>query len=107
MLRDPLASHVPAAASPHASHNLHLPPSPHASPLPPPCHGVQARLRRQPAARKPHCGAQVPPWRQPTAPEPCRDATPPWRASPTTPPTRRDPTLHPIAATAHFLCSIS
>src|SRR6266702_1852285 len=42
-------------------------------------HGVQARLRRQPAPQKPRhappqCGAQVPP-RHPVAHEPRRDAT--------------------------------
>ena|SRR6266702_827358 len=76
MLQDPLALQVPATITlPHISHNLHLPPSLHASPLPPPCHSVQSQLQCQPAAQKPCHGMQVPPWRQPTTHEPHCDAT--------------------------------
>src|SRR6266702_3733998 len=74
----PQASQVPTAvASPHASHDLCLPPSPRASPLAPPCHGAQ------------------------DSPRHCFDAVPTRRASPTSTPTRpakTSPRRHPNAA---------
>ena len=96
-------------------------------------HGVQARLRRQPAPRKPRHGATPmrraspatackphhnpnPPRENlatstqracPATPTRCARAPPrrhpPQRHAKTPPPTRRDPALRPITATAHFL----
>src|SRR6266702_2495778 len=68
----PQASQVPTAvASPPASRDLRLPPSPCASPLAPPCHGAQ------------------------DSPRHCFDAVPTRRASPTSTPTRPAKTSPP------------